>query len=284
MNSRLSHLVGGAVACAVAAAGLLLATYLIGAVARWDVSAFRGLMVLSDHPAIFGVAHRVVHLANLLPSVVILATIAATGVAIGRPRHAAAAVLLVGGAAITTYGLKIVLAHPRYQALLGSSSLAGDAFPSGHATTAMSIALAAVLVAPGRWRLAVSLGAAGYALAVGVSAVIMGMHYPSDVLGGFLVAGYFGLLAVAAVRATDRESRTRETAIWPFERSAVRIESPPAILAAVAALIGLALALAHAGELLSYAAAHTSGVVAAMGIALASAVLVFSVAAEDNGR
>jgi membrane-associated phospholipid phosphatase len=284
MSSRLSHLVGGAVACAVAAAGLLLATYLIGAVARWDVSAFRGLMVLSDHSAIFDVAHRVVHLANLLPSVVILATIAATGVAIGRPRHAAAAVLLVGGAAITTYGLKIVLAHPRYQALLGSSSLAGDAFPSGHATTAMSIALAAVLVAPRRWRPAVSLAAACFPLAVGVSAVIMGMHYPSDVLGGFLVAASFGLLAVAAMRATDREPRDRKTAQWRFEGSAVKIERPVAILAGGAALLALAVVLAHAGALVSYAVSDTSGVVAAIGIGLASAALVYGVAAEANGR
>jgi membrane-associated phospholipid phosphatase len=282
MRSRLLHLVAGAAACAIAAAVLLLATYVIGGVGRWDVSAFRGLMVLGGHPAILHLGHRIVDVANLLPSVVILAAICAAGVAIGRPRHAAAAALLVGGAAITTYGLKILLAHPRYEALLGSSNLAEDAFPSGHATTAMAIALAAVLVAPRSWRPAVSFAAASYALAVGVSAVIIGVHFPSDVLGGFLVAGSFGLLAVAAVRATDREHEGLKTTIWAFDRSTMRIEGPPAILVGAVVLIGLAVMLAHYGALLSYAAADTSGLVAAMGIALASTVLVYGVAAEAN--
>jgi membrane-associated phospholipid phosphatase len=283
VRSRIPHLVGGAALCAAAAAALLLATYLLGVVARWDVSAYHGLGVLDGHPAVYGAAGRVVHLANLLPAVLILAAICAAGIAAGRPRHAGAAALLVGGAAITTYGLKIVLAHPRYEALLGSSSLAGDAFPSGHATTAMAIALAAVLVAPRRWRPAVSLAAVGYPLAVGVSVVIMGMHYPSDVLGGFLVAGSFGLLAVAAVRATDREPTDSKATTWRFDRSTVRVESPVGILAAGAVLIGLAVMLFHSGALLSYAAADTSGVVAAMAIALASAALVYGVA-EANGR
>jgi membrane-associated phospholipid phosphatase len=284
MRSRIPHLVGGAALCAATAAVLLLATYLIGAVAQSDVSAYRGLGVLDGHPAIYEVAGRVVHLANLLPTMLILAAICTAGVAVGRPRHAAAAVLLVGGAAITTYSLKIVLAHPRYQPLLGSSSLAGDAFPSGHATTAMAMALAGVLVAPSRWRPAVSLAAVCYSLAVGVSAVIMGMHYPSDVLGGFLVAGSFGLLAVASVRATDRRPKERNATSWRFDRPTVRVESPVGILAAGAVLIGLGVMLAPSGALLSYAAAHTSGVVAAIAIALASAGLVYSVAAEANGR
>lgn len=281
MRYRIPHLVGGAALCGVAAAALLLATYLLGAIGRWDVSAYSGLTELSDHPSVFRAADRVVHLANILPSVAVLTVICVTGIALGRPRHAAAAVLLVGGAAITTYGLKALLAHPRYQGLLGSESLAGDAFPSGHSTMAMSVGLAAVLVAPRQWRPAVAVGAACYSLAVGMTAVIMGMHYPSDVLGGFLVAGGFGLLAVAGLRATDREPKDLEAPVWRFERSPARIESP-LILAAAAALFALTVALAHAGALLSYAAAHTSGAVAAVGIALASAVLVYGVA-EANG-
>ena len=156
------------------AAVVLLATYLIGSVARWDVAAFSGLGNLQDHEVVWSITHRVTRPSDPLPTVLMLAIVCAAGFAWGRPRHAVGALLLVAGGAIAGTILKALLAHPRYGSLLGSEQLPVDAYPSGHAIAAMSLGLAAVLVTPKRWRAWSAIGAAAYALAVGTSLVING--------------------------------------------------------------------------------------------------------------
>ena len=63
----------------------------------------------------------------------------------------------------------------------------------------MMLALCAVLVSPRRLRPLVAL--LGTALAVGVSysILVLGWHFPSDVLGGFLVAGGWTSLTLAGL-------------------------------------------------------------------------------------
>ncbi len=87
--------------------------------------------------------------------------------------------------------------------------MGAEAFPSGHATSAMSIALAAVLVAPARARVVVASVAAAYVIAVATSLLVISWHFPSDVLGGLLLSSGFFFLAVAAVREGAAAPRGR---------------------------------------------------------------------------
>ena len=67
-----------------------------------------------------------------------------------------------------------------------------ESFPSGHTTTAFSAAMVLGFLTP-KWRWLGLL----YATAVGLSRLVLGVHYPSDVFGGILL----GTLGAYAVRA-----------------------------------------------------------------------------------
>ena len=99
-------------------------------------------------------------LADPLPQVAMLVVVCLMGLRLGRPRQAVAAAVLVGGANLTTQMLKELLEHHRYQPILGWGQIGPTAFPSGHSTAAMAMALALVLVVPRSWKpAAVAIGA-----------------------------------------------------------------------------------------------------------------------------
>jgi PAP2 superfamily len=122
---------------------------------------------------------------------------AIVGVALvrGQPRLALAAGAVIVGANVTTQVLKKVL--PRPDRLASDPLSIGNTLPSGHATVAMSIALAAVLVASPRYRGVVAVGGTLYGASMGVATLTAGWHRPSDAAAAFAV-----VVAWTAVAAT----------------------------------------------------------------------------------
>ena len=53
----------------------------------------------------------------------------------------------------------------------------------------MALALCAVLAVPARWRPAAATAGGLFALGVAYAILALGWHFPSDVIGGYLVAG-----------------------------------------------------------------------------------------------
>lgn len=145
------------------------------------------------------------------PAALLVLLALACGIALARrrPRGAAAALLVVAGANLTTQVFKALLAHPRFQSVLGAEQLAANSFPSGHVTAVASIAIAYVFVVPRDWRPEAALIGAGTVAVVGCSVMALNWHYPSDVLGGALVAAGWGFAALAALRATRGRTRWR---------------------------------------------------------------------------
>lgn len=133
-------------------------------------------------------AHLMYELANPLPQVLFLAGACSIAWRRGLRQNALAVVILVVGANVTTQLLKLALSHPRYQPILGLWQINPISFPSGHSTAAMSMALAYFLAVPDSWRPAVIWLGGPLVLGVGCSVVLLHYHYPSDVLGGWLVA------------------------------------------------------------------------------------------------
>jgi undecaprenyl-diphosphatase len=117
--------------------------------------------------------------------------------------------------------LKDVVRRPRPHLFPGAEHAAGYSFPSGHAMD--SIAFFAVLVYM-IWHLTCHRDVTVAALAVvgvltalvGLARVVLGVHYPSDVVGGYLggiawVALTIGLLG----RALEQEQTNRPAQLVP---------------------------------------------------------------------
>lgn len=207
LNERVKPLFGGFLACVV---GLMLLTglaYEVESVGRLDGKAVSWLSAPRGSSAA-DVASVARHAVDPLPFLVLLGALCALALRLGRRRHAIAAAALVAGASLTTQVLKAVLTHPRYQPILGYRQIGSTSFPSGHATASLSIALALVLVAPRSWRLPAVLAGAAFALCVGIAVVVLNRHFPSDVLGGWLVAAawFFAVLAAVSAGAGGRSS------------------------------------------------------------------------------
>jgi len=96
--------------------------------------------------------------------------------------------------------LKDAFGRPRPQVAHLPSSLA---FPSGHAANSMTAYLALALIAvPGRYRRPAVLTALVTTFLVGVTRLVLGVHWASDVFGGWTL----GLLAVGLAVAIGERS------------------------------------------------------------------------------
>lgn len=156
-----------------------------------------------------GLADALASLADPLPITAMLVFACVIAVLGRRPSDALAVLLVVIGANLTTELLKFALAHPRLKTAIGADPFEPSTFPSGHTTAAASIAIAYAFAVPDRLRgLAAATGTA-FALAVGASVVVIGWHYPSDVLGGLLVASAWGFAVLALMRVLALRGRPR---------------------------------------------------------------------------
>jgi hypothetical protein len=104
-----------------------------------------------------------------------------------------------------------------------------NTYPSGHTAVAISVGLAALLVAPPRLRAPVAFGAAIAAAAFGVFVVTAEWHFPSDALGSYAIALCVaaGVMAVvwALAPPTEAGADVAELATGPDpEEVASRLE------------------------------------------------------------
>jgi membrane-associated phospholipid phosphatase len=199
----------GAGTCLVLLFVTWYAAHYIGAAKRADVSILAGFTQL-NRPWLDHLTSFVAHLCNPSEYVFLAAVPVLVALARGRPRVA----ITIGGILLaaneTTQLLKPLLAAPRdsvWWQPIGDAS-----WPSGHATAAMSLALCMVIAVPARRRPMVAAAMTAFALAVCYSFLELGWHYPSDVLGGFLVASAWTLIGVAGLSVYE-VGRRRPAAI-----------------------------------------------------------------------
>ena len=199
-----------ALACVLLIPPLAVAAYSLGPFQHVDMRIL--LHLRREEGGVNALASVLVDLGDLVPLLIMLAAVCVIGLRAGRRREVLAALVVVAGANLTTQLLKTTLEHARHRAFEHGIELPWpNSFPSGHTTAAASIAVALLLVVPAAHRLTAAILGAALTAAVGLSVVILGWHYPSDVLGGVLVVGAWGLAALAWLRLrAGRAPDTRE--------------------------------------------------------------------------
>ena len=131
----------------------------------------------------------------------------------GRPLAARLFVITVLGGEVLDQVLKLAFHRTRPAAFFGMPEPLGYSFPSGHALAACAFygvlaAFAAARTENRAWRWIYRIAAAMVIAIIGVSRIYLGVHYPSDVLGGYAAAlGW--VFTVASARRWMRHARAR---------------------------------------------------------------------------
>ena len=147
-----------------------------------------------------------------------------------------------------------------------------------------------LVVSPRLRPLAAVVGAA-LALGVSFSVVSMGWHFPSDVIGGFLLATGWTLVLLAGLRALESRypERAGRSALARRSRAVVDAVSGAGLVALVVAgsiavaAVGLGIVFFRLSDLVGYAADHTVFFVVAA-LLILSAVVLLRLVAEASAR
>jgi undecaprenyl-diphosphatase len=156
-------------------------------------------MVQRRHPRLDRAMHAVTHLGDAAVTIAVTLALLLGAVPALRAAGVRAAFALVASHAVVQL-LKRTITRARPRMPEGFAALVQPpdhfSFPSGHAASSLSVALAvAALLAPAPAAALVAL-----ALVVGLSRCYLGVHYPGDVIAGWMLA-LLGVLAAGPVLA-----------------------------------------------------------------------------------
>jgi membrane-associated phospholipid phosphatase len=198
---RLAGPLGVAALCLLGLVAVWLVAELVPAARVRDAALLRDFTELSGgHVTVL--CRRLIRLLDPLLMTFWGLALVTFAIARGRRREALAVAIVFVAAPLCADFLKPLLAHTHDSA--GVIHIGDASWPSGHATAAMTVVLCAALIAPRRLRPLVAIVGVLFALAVGCALLIRAWHMPSDVIGGYLLAGLWMAVAVACLRASER--------------------------------------------------------------------------------
>lgn len=174
-----------------------------GQAGRFDLAVRDGVHVWAS-PALTLAMRGITILGSTVFLVALGAIVVWRLLAAGQRRAAILLVLAALGGEGWDQGLKRLFERPRPAVFFGLAQPASYSFPSGHSMASCCFygALAAMAAARAESRArrrAILLGAAALILLVGFSRIYLGVHYPTDVLGGYAAAlAWLAVLRAAA--------------------------------------------------------------------------------------
>ena len=258
-----------ALACLVGLAVAGVLALAVPAAHERDAAMLHGFLGL-DRPSVHRAIWFLAHLCDTLPYA--FAGVLCIAFALARQRgwRALAVACLLAVTGVTTQLLKHALARPHLEHWL-PEQVATSSWPSGHSTAAMTLALCAILVAPPALRASAAMLGGAFAVGVGYAVLVLGWHYPSDVLGGFLVAGLWTSLAVALLHRVEAPEPARRP-VW----------EPRAGLTVGAGVVAAVVLGVRADTVALYTSERPTFAVGALTIALLALILVTTVSAAST--
>jgi len=172
------------------------------------------LLALALEPGLGGDASRAINTLGNLPVWAIVVAVAALVFGVLRGAAAALLVALSFASDLAAFVVKIFVERDRPATAAVEQFFGFDSFsyPSGHTVRAAALVTVVVwLIAPLRWRLPVALiGGVSAGLVMGYARVSLGVHWPTDTLGGTLLGlGWFALTAALLWPLTVPAERRR---------------------------------------------------------------------------
>jgi undecaprenyl-diphosphatase len=133
----------------------------------------------------------------------------------GRWIDALGLILAGAGAGIVNQLLKATYQRVRPDLFPGPFHLTSYSFPSGHSMGAIAcygmLAFVAIRLVSSRWsKIAIGIAATLIVLCVGISRVYFGVHYPTDVLGGFIAGAIWLIITIVLVQLAESYARRRQ--------------------------------------------------------------------------
>lgn len=153
-------------------------------------------------------------LGGMTVTVLLVTLIGGYRVITGQFRSALFLVVAVAGSAVLSWALKHLYDRPRPTAVPLLMQITDSSFPSGHSlnSAAVFITLGMVMaMAAEQWTVRLYFLAAGFfvCFVVGLSRVMLGVHYPTDVLGGWVAGTGWALLCCIVFALTETAKPTK---------------------------------------------------------------------------
>ena len=165
---------------------------------------FENLMLAVRTPSVLRVAEAVTFFGE---ATTVLALAALGGLFLlssaTRRAYLAGLVASLAGATASAYALKLFVARPRPTGLIPAFTETAFSFPSYHAVAAVAfygfIAFFLCKTYPS-YRMVILTAFVAIALAIGFSRLYLGVHFPSDVIGGYALGALWLYLGVRLTR------------------------------------------------------------------------------------
>lgn len=110
--------------------------------------------------------------------------------------------------ALTSEVLKAFFARVRPDFVPHLDSVTSAAYPSGHANNAAVVYILFIMLVPQARHPGWQLVAAAMILVTGLSRVMLGVHWPTDVIGGWMLGTAFALMAAAVIAWREHQRAT----------------------------------------------------------------------------